>query len=234
MTTAFLVVLGFLPGFVWLIFYLHEDLHPEPKKLIALTFFFGMIASFVALFAERILNGYLSPKILELAVPLSLSQLFYLVALAGIEETVKFGAAYASVHKDTDFNEPVDPMIYMVVAALGFATIENLGALSGAPNGQTGVLANALSTISVRFVGATLLHSLASGFVGYYWAMGIREFKTHTWKHILSGLALATILHSLFNYFIINYGNFIYLMAFLIIVGFFLISDFEEREQEAV
>lgn len=226
-----LIVLGLLPGFIWLIFYLNEDLHPEPRGLITLTFFFGMISAFVALFGERILNGYMTPAILTLVAPLSTPQSFYLLGLAAIEESVKFGAAYLSIHKNREFNEPVDAMIYMTVAALGFATIENLGALNNS-SGGTALLAGAFTTASVRFVGATLLHSLTSGLVGYYWALGIRNLDVK--KYLISGLLFATALHAFFNYLVVNYGNLIYVVMFLIIIGFFILNDFEKLKKRAV
>ena len=229
----FLALLGFVPSIIWLLFYLHEDLHPEPKHLIAVVFLFGMLSAFVALGTEQLLNGAMSANIIKLAAPLSFFQLLYLIALASIEEIVKFGAAYLGVRNDREFNEPVDAMIYMATAALGFATIENLGALTSVA-AQGGILSNELGTITVRFVGATLLHSLASGFVGYYWGMGIREFGMHTWKHVLFGLTLAVMLHTIFNYLIISYGNLIYVLILLLISGFFLLNDFEERGQEFV
>src|SRR3989344_7351445 len=114
------ILFGLVPGIAWLLFYLKEDAHPEPKKLIALTFVFGMMSAFVALIAQRLLNEALDKSVLELAAPLANLQVGYLVALALIEEFVKFGAAYFAVHKSASFDEPVDAMIYMVAAALGF------------------------------------------------------------------------------------------------------------------
>jgi len=231
-TTFVVILLGLLPGFIWLLFYLHEDLHPEPKRLVALVFFAGIISAFAALFFERILNGVVSASILTLASPITFGMLLYLFALAAIEEAVKFGAAWFSVHKNAAFDEPVDAMFYMAVAALGFATVENLGALNLAAAGGTPFLGGALATISTRFVGATLLHTLASGFVGYYWALGIREFKRSAFIPV--GLALATLVHGIFNYLVIDYGNLIYMVAFIGIVGFFVISDFERLKRRTI
>ena len=57
--TTLIVVLGFLPGFAWLYFYLREDTHPEPKSLIALTFLAGAVSAFIALGIEYILSFFL-------------------------------------------------------------------------------------------------------------------------------------------------------------------------------
>ena len=83
-----------------------------------------------------------------------------------------------------------------------------------------------LETVSLRFVGATLLHTLTSGIVGYYWALGIVRGKVA--RYLAIGLPLAAILHATFNYLILTYGNAVYSVIFLIVVGFFVLNDFEK------
>jgi RsiW-degrading membrane proteinase PrsW (M82 family) len=124
----------------------------------------------------------------------------------------------------------------MIVAALGFATLENIGAIAttlptavAAGTGaaaQAGLLASVFQTVSLRFVGATLLHSLTSGTVGYYWALGIARRRVP--EYLAAGLALAAVLHAFFNYLILNFGNVAYTVVFLVIVGFFVLNDFEK------
>src|SRR3989344_2543515 len=91
------IFLGLLPGFAWLFFYLQEDLHPEPKKLIAKAFLAGILAAGVALFIEMFLN--FNFKILELKNFVFLSFL----ALALVEETTKFFAAFWDGEKKKGF-----------------------------------------------------------------------------------------------------------------------------------
>ncbi|MEK7195161.1 MAG: PrsW family glutamic-type intramembrane protease [Patescibacteria group bacterium] len=225
--TTLIVVLGFLPGFAWLYFYLREDTHPEPKSLIALTFLAGAVSAFIALGIEYILSFFLRGAGIE---RMAISSL---LAFALIEETVKFGAAYFSVRNRAALDEPVDAMIYMVTAALGFATVENLGAVSlGTGGAGAAIISNIFATTSLRFVGATLLHSLTSGLVGYYWAWDIREFKIR--KYIYVGIVAATVLHATFNHLILAYGNLAYLVMFLTVIGFFVLNDFEKMKNKAV
>lgn len=214
------ILLGLLPGFAWLFFYLQEDLHPEPKRLLAKTFLAGMAAAGAALLVEMFLN--INFKILEFKNFVFLS--FALLAL--VEETAKFAAAYWTVRKSSAFDEPVDAMIYMVVAALGFATVENLGAISGGGGGQFALLGNAFTITTMRFVGATLLHTLTSAILGYWWAIGVRKFLVK--KYVVYGLLIVAFLHGIFNYLIISFGNVIYSVVFIIIVAFFVLADFEE------
>ncbi len=226
-TIFFSILAGFLPSFVWLLFYLKEDMHPVPRRLVASTFLMGMASAAVALIAETILNISILP-----AFGIARLSIISLIVVSLIEESTKFGAAYISVNKSPYFNEPVGAMIYAVTAALGFAAIENLGAIAGVSSAQGVFLTSVFHITSLRFVGATLLHALASAIVGYFWALDIRDFKLT--KYIYIGLAAATILHTIFNYLIIQYDDLMYLLVFLSIAGFFILSDFEKLKRKVI
>jgi len=219
------LVLGLLPGFAWLVFYLSEETHPEPKRLIAFTFVVGMAFGFFTVAIENLFTGWIAGFGFA---ELSLLSLF---GLAIIEETMKFTAAHFAINRNPEVSEPVDAMIYMIVAALGFATLENIGAIAGITP-QAAIVPAVLETVSLRFVGATLLHTLTSGIVGYYWARGIVEGKVV--RYVLGGLALAAILHTTFNYLILTYGGAVYSVIFLIIVGFFVLNDFEKIKSKSI
>jgi RsiW-degrading membrane proteinase PrsW (M82 family) len=212
------LVFGLLPGFAWLVFYLGEAHHSEPKRLIAFTFIVGMAFGFFTVAIENIFSGWAAGIGIQ---ELSLLSLF---GLAVIEEVMKFTAAHFAINRNPEFTEPVDAMIYMIVAALGFATIENIGAISGISL-QAALIPAVFETVSLRFVGATLLHTLTSGLVGYYWALGIVKGKV--WRYITGGLVVAAVLHTAFNYLILTYGSAVYSVVFLIVVGFFVLNDFE-------
>lgn len=112
-----------------------------------------------------------------------------------VEELLKFFAIYLVVIRSSDFDEPVDGMIYMISAALGFAAIENILVMFNlAPDGA----GTALNTLALRFVGATLLHALASGLMGYFLALSW-FFDEHKKKLIVFGLVIATLFHAAFN-----------------------------------
>ena len=230
-----IILVALLPGFAWLFFYLQEDLHPEPKGLLATAFMSGAAFSFLALAVQLILKrtGYIPEMIRPDAVAafLPYGVIGAIFAFSFVEEIFKFAAAYLTVHNKPDFDEPVDAMIYAVVAALGFATVENLGAIAPAP-GQPAMLGLALETVSMRFMGATLLHTLAASLVGYYWALSIRGFGRNAW--LWFGILLATLLHGTFNYLIINYGSLVYGLIFIAVAGLFVLLDFEKLKNKPV
>jgi RsiW-degrading membrane proteinase PrsW (M82 family) len=225
----FAALSALIPGFAWLYFYLKEDPHPEPKLLVARTFIAGAACAFVALGIQVALQriGF-SFEVDNGLYGTATKLIFTIFIFSLVEELVKFGAAYVSVHNSPAFQEPIDAMVYAIVAALGFATIENIGAV------QTGVgtiptnayLGLIFQTLTLRFVGATLLHSLSSGLIGYYWALSIRKFSSA--PTLIWGIFLGTCLHAFFNYLILYYGNVIYAVGFVVIVGISVLSDFEK------
>lgn len=227
------IIVSFLPGLAWLFFYLKEDPHPEPKYLIFITFIAGVISGFIAFFIQLIINNQFE----ELGIlpfnknstVLEIISIFTLYAF--IEEIVKFLVVFQTVSKNKNFDEPIDAMIYMIVGALGFATLENLGVLTNSKIIQNS-LPMLFQTASLRFAGATLLHTLTSGILGYFWALSIREFGLK--KPLILGIILVTVLHTIFNFFIIIFGNTLFTFLFLGIIGMFLLTDFEKLKYKKI
>ncbi len=218
----FLVVLGLaaIPAIIWLVFFLREDTHPEPVGEIVKTFFFGALIS-VPVLALQLL--------FQKAIPESLNNIiFVVIGLALIEETFKFAAAYLAIGHDKVFKEPIDAMIYMIVAALGFATVENFFITwANLPLASYSGILTALSTLGLRFVGATLLHALASGALGYYWALTHFEHMEHREGF---GLLLATVIHAIFNLLIYQFQDtqILYPTLFLVVAAAIILTDFEK------
>ncbi len=218
--------LSLLPGIAWLFFYLQEDCHPEPKWLLILVFCGGVVSALVAYAAQDALGPWLA------AQGILFGSFTSLALFSATEELAKFFLVWLIISKNREFDEPIDAMIYMVVAALGFATLENLGAIMEKDGSGFVELNSAIQTTSLRMVGATLLHTLTSGLIGYYWAQAIRTFNTE--RYLLLGVSLAVVLHALFNYLIITYGELSYALLFVLIIGFFILSDFEKLREKTV
>lgn len=217
-TNASFILLAFAPPILWLIFYLREDQHPEPKLLLLLTFIGGMAGTIVALFAECAF------AITTQGSCAGLNWTFgTFLAIAAIEEIVKYAPVRLFVINHPDFNEPIDAMIYMMTAGLGFAALENAlfsfryfydialpaasvfsaagSVLSLVPLSQKTFL-GALDLATKRFVGANLLHALSSGIVGYFLARAFFSPRRH--HFVALGLGIATIFHALFNYLVVH------------------------------
>lgn len=207
------LILGLIPSFAWLIFYLEEDPHPEPKKLIFETFLAGAVSTFIVLGVQMAFNDW------SIARGIAQYSIISFFILSAVEEIFKFGAARLIIDKHPyDFDEPVDAMIYMIVAALGFAAVENIAAAAKGSG-------MAFETTALRFIGATLLHTISSGLLGYYWA---KEIITKRRTFLYIGFALSTALHTVFNYLILSYEPVVVPTTFLIVAALLILYDFEK------
>ncbi len=191
--TLFAAIFGIIPAVVWLWFWLKEDIHPEPTKFIIFTFLGGMLSVFAALPLQHLAQTYTTDTTI----------LFFIWAF--IEEALKYGTAWIGGLHQTADDEPVDPIMYMIVAALGFVAMENTLFLIDPL--ISGNIADTIITGNLRFIGATLLHIISSSTLGIFLAFSFT--KTREWKVIyaITGLVIATILHTLFNLFILNETN---------------------------
>ncbi len=181
------VLAGFIPALVWLLFWIREDRkHPEPKKLLALGFAAGMLSILPALWFERFAATYL------------LHGPMLIIWWSLIEETLKFLFAYMMVLRNKEADEPVDYVIYMVAAALGFAAVENAFFIFG-PTSPGGFGLESIWTGNVRFIGATLLHVVTSSAIGVSMALAFYKNVARKRQYLAFGLILAIALHAAFN-----------------------------------
>jgi len=183
---------GILPALVWLVFWLRVDKkRPEPKGKIVATFILGMLATLLVLPVEGFLEHLIGRGSILLVLLWSFA-----------EELFKYIAAFfAGLHTKAN-NEPIDAIIYLLTAALGFAAMENMLFLL-TPIGD-GLLLDAIITGNMRFIGASVLHTLSSGTIGVFIALSFYRKREMKKIYIFSGLILATLLHTLFNLLIIN------------------------------
>ncbi|MFY9457462.1 MAG: PrsW family intramembrane metalloprotease [Candidatus Spechtbacterales bacterium] len=217
------IPLALIPSLIWLLWYLHKDKHPEPKTMVISVFIWGMLIAFPAILIEN--------TTIEALRAISLPRLpyifiLYFAGVAATEEILKYLVVYFRVIKRTNqLDEPTDAMIYMIIAALGFAAIENIFLL--APLFDK----NFLDTLGIafsRFVGATLLHALASAIIGYYLAISLFR-SSKKFSALIPGFTLAILLHGFYNILIIYMEDqfyFIFVVALMLISAAVLISMF--------
>jgi len=185
---------GLLPAIVWLWFWLREDkLHPEPRKYIFLAFIFGMISAILVLPVEEFLSKFLP-----------VAGLMPIVVFSFAEEIFKYSAAYFSSLRKKYMDEPIDAIIYMITIALGFAALENSLFLIHSIKSTGGNITQAILVGNMRFIGATLLHTISSGVIGLFIALSFYKRKVLKKRYLFTGITLSVVLHTFFNFFIIK------------------------------
>jgi len=201
---------GVLPSFLWLCFYLKKDKEAEPKLLLSKVFLYGGLITIPTIFIQEFVLNQIQTS--YFSSPLSFLTTTLLL-MAFIEEVSKFLVVKSNILNNPEFNEPIDAMIYMITASLGFAAAENFLVLIFSAN--QGLISNSFYLVTeeiiwgsilqialVRFVGATLLHALCGAIIGFF--IGFSFFKKGKEKLVLPALFLATILHALYNFSIIK------------------------------
>ncbi len=216
-STYFLIAFlaGLIPALFWLWFWLREDkCRPEPRTLITSAFIAGMLIVALVLplqkFAMERFYG---------------SELIFVWVI--IEEVLKYAAALVVVLWNKAVDEPIDVIIYMITIALGFSALEN--ALFIYNPLVTGDYANSFLTGNFRFLGATLLHVLASGTVGVFMALSYYKRDIVRITSATVGLFVAILLHALFNFFIMDASGETVLGVFMFVwmgvIVFFLLFE---------
>ena len=218
------LIFGTAPSIIWLLFFLRKDAHPESARMVISVFLLGAAtiplvfifeclpigADFetgnISCFSALFFLGGKFPRLLGLIL-----QTFLVVAL--VEEVAKYLIVRLRVLRDPEFDEPLDIMLYMIIAALGFAALENILYLyssgetflkqEGASASFSTLLLIIFGTGFFRFIGATLLHALCSAAIGFFLARSFCQVKYRKLL-FLTGLLFAVVLHGLFNLSIIN------------------------------
>ncbi len=211
------IFFGLAPSIVWLLFYLRKDVHPEPNSEVIKIFFYGMLAPLPAVFLEKgILETTSNPPFSNFFPPFLITVFNIFIGIALIEEVLKYLVVRGKVLKSSEFDEPTDAILYMIIAALGFAALENILILFRF--GPVFLLKEAFSISIFRFLGATFLHALCSGTVGALLALSFFETKSRP-KFIAMGLGFACLLHGLYNFSIMEMeGSLRFLIPIIILI----------------
>jgi len=174
------LMLAILPALFWLTIYYKKDYRdPEPKKVIAKTFGMGMLAAipFLALRFLIAINPGASTII---------NMSYSVVIFAALEEMAKLSAAIFVVSRNkVEFNQIIDGVVYAVVAALGFAFIENIIYFTSyLDSGYKGLI----YIIAFRSFGSMLAHTIFSGIAGLIWAYAYfsKQITPFSKKHLLA------------------------------------------------
>ncbi|MFZ2886712.1 MAG: PrsW family glutamic-type intramembrane protease [Minisyncoccia bacterium] len=182
---------GIFPALAWLWFWLKEDSrHPEPRRLIALAFIAGMLTVIIVIPLQKFAAQFIATQTLVFAT------------WSFIEEFAKYIIAWLVVLHRRENDEPIDAVIYLVAVALGFAGLENALFLLSPLAGDT--VASTIMTGNLRFIGATLLHVFSSAIVGIALAYAFYKPKIIREWYAAVGVILAALLHTLFNFLILN------------------------------
>jgi RsiW-degrading membrane proteinase PrsW (M82 family) len=176
---------------LFLFFYLRDKYRREPVGVLLVTFGLGAAALVPAAMTSlslQKLTGWRSstPSLLQ-----AFLGAIFIVGL--VEEGAKFLVVRFYAYHRPEFDEPYDGIMYSVMAALGFATLENV--LYVFSNGAgTGVMRALLAIPSHAFDGVLMGYFLGE-------AKFARNDRTGNWLSAL-GFGLAVVAHGLYDFIV--------------------------------
>ena len=199
-------ILAVLPPLL-IAFYIYKQdkFDKEPKELILKSFLFGCLSVFPIIILELIFNENLFSNYF----------IYMFCGVALVEEGMKYFFLKKYLFDKPDFNEPFDGIVYAVMVSLGFATIENLVyVFIYYPDQQ-------ISVAIQRMISAIPLHASCGVIMGYY--VGLAKFNSNSMKFLFKGVFFATLLHAIYNYFILSdNGVYSMLSVLALILGIYL------------
>ena len=218
------ILLGLAPAifFVWYI-YKKDKWQPEPLSQIRKIFFLGMASIIPAIILESVLTTYCFHTDLRTVEEVfSIRVLFLFLIVGPIEELCKYSVVKRFIFHTEHFDERIDGVVYMVVAAMGFAGFENIMYIINSPNPTlVGI---------IRCVTSTPGHAIFSGFFGIFLgnAYICRKNQEYgkAWGQIILGFLIALTLHAIYDLFAFSQNTAIVLggiAGFVIFFGILLI-----------
>ena len=209
------LLITIVPSLLILLYFFLSDKFKEPKGTIALVFGLGVLiclpagiinefmeVNFSNIFSERLLYSFLGP--------------------AWGEEILKFLILYTIVLKRNEFNEPMDGIVYGVVASLGFATYENYDYVFRLA--ETWNIDPAQMALWRSF-SAVPMHGLNGCIMGFYFG---KYAFTADKKYLVLSLLTPFLLHGFYNF--LEYPFHYMIVGIMIVYAIILHSDLKKLQ----
>jgi len=200
----FLLLIAILPTLALLLFFIYSDKFKEPKKTVLSTFILGIF-----IIAPIEVFHYGTEMII--GEPIEYNAFFRaFFAAAFLEELFKFCVLFFFCTKFSEFNEPMDGIVYGLTASLGFAFWENLQYIY-MPDRE---ISESLQVAWMRAFTAVPSHAFDGVIMGFFIGRHyFRDYKTNT--NLILALLIPVTLHGFYDWVLMEESinrNFMYLV----------------------
>lgn len=191
MIYCFLAVSAVVPSLL-LVWYFHKrDVYPEPPRVLWATFGLGVLTVFPVVLIELGIQVAVD----QVPTPVLRGALDAFLVAAFTEETFKLLVLLGYVWRHREFNEPMDGIVYGVVASLGFATFENV----------IYVFQSGIGVAVMRALTAVPSHATEGAILGYF--VGQAKFgRSGAALKILVGYIAVIVIHGLYDFPLLSWS----------------------------
>ena len=207
MTTLLITV---FPSVLILLYFFLSDKFKEPKGTVILVFVLGVLICFPA----GILNTFMADNFGNVEDINDLT--FSFLGPAWTEEILKFLILYTVVLRRKEFNEPMDGIVYGVVASLGFATYENYDYVFRLA--ESWDIAPEQMAIWRSYT-AVPMHGLNGAIMGFYF--GLFAFTANK-KYLVLSLITPYLLHGFYNFLVVYSPVHYFVVTTMIVFAYIL------------
>lgn len=191
-----------IPPLIALVIFLSVRTKKETisQRLLLLSFLYGILGIVIVVLVQLLAAHFGLDSLRNLR-----RILFYsLVIVAFFSEFSKYFFLKIFCFPDSSFKSPLDGILYSIMIAMGFATMNNILTLVNIPNLTVNYI-NALTSGPANFI--------FGGLMGFFIGLGkVRKMK---WIDSMTGLAAAIFFHALYAFTLIT-NDYKLLTAFFI------------------
>ena len=188
--TFWVLLVGAAPAVALMTFFYWRDRYErEPLPHVVAAFILGAYALLAAQGAAGMVESWVTREWLVLGgLPGRLFENFVVAGL--VEEGAKLMVLGAAVYHWSQFDEPLDGLIYGVAVGLGFAGVENVLYLT-----RLG-----LGVAWLRAIFAVPAHALMGAVMGLYLGRAKFERGEKHWRHLIFALLVPTLFHGTYDF----------------------------------
>ena len=206
-----LIALTLLPAIAIAVYFITSDRFIEPTGTILFSLFLGLIICLPA----GVLNTLL---IWSQEDP---HRHVYLAAIT--EEPLKFLMIFFFLRSRTEFDEPMDALVYGTVVSLGFAILENFAYVYSADSE-----ASSYAIATLRAFTAIPMHASCGVVMGYYFG---RYMFSGSRRHLVMSLVVPIFFHASYNFLASIDSPFFLLLLIVLVVYCLRLHKVFIREQ---
>jgi RsiW-degrading membrane proteinase PrsW (M82 family) len=183
------ILAAIIPAILILFYVYKQDEFPEPRPIVIKTFLFGC--------AITLAVKLLIPAFDDYSQKYFTGETYYFfdsfIRAAFLEEFFKLFILVFYCSRKTEFDEPMDGLVYGVAASLGFAAYENIEYVLyyyKEPSFQMAYM---------RALSAVPMHALVGVVMGFLITQSIFE-KKHNYLNLFMALSIPVLIHGFYNY----------------------------------
>ena len=211
-----LFAISILPSIIIMLIVYNIDKDKEPKKLLALLFFMGILSCIVTVNITNLIEFFLPNFNYEFVI--QSHSYFYMfiytfIVVGLVEEFSKWLFNISIGWNNKEFDQVYDAIVYAVFISLGFATFENIIYVM-LNNFNVGIIRAIISVPGHAFFGVSMGYYLGLSKLAHY-----NKNEKLSKKNFYKSILVPMVLHGTFDFCLLS-GNFLLIILFIVFIIF--------------